>query len=148
MLQWEEKWLALRQKPSSSTSKAHRVDSFASDTAVFRSCEGNSGLCSLWLCQRENQILKPLLGRSTALIFAGSPEDPVLISLLPISLTPLSATLPSCFSPLHLWNLSFSFIKGRDTTKTTKTDIDQPPRALLEIFINYFQLDIGLGLNT
>lgn len=102
-----------RDQLSSSTSKAHRVDSFASDTPVVRSCMENSGLSSLWLCQRESQILNPLLRRSTALIFAGSPEEPVVISRLPISLTPLSATSPSCFSPLHLWNLSFSFKKKR-----------------------------------
>lgn len=98
------------------------------------SCEENSGL---WSLNSED-----FTSTSHSSYLCRLPEDPVLITLLPITLTPLSATSPSCFSPLHLWNLSFSFMKAKDSFgkepavvfwlhKIPKTNIDHPPGALL-----------------
>lgn len=143
MLHWEEKWLLVRSQLSSSTSKAARVDSFASAPPVVRSCEENSHLYSLWLCQREEQILNPSPKRSMSVVFVGFPEDPVL---LPIYLTSHSASSPTWFPPLNSRyphkNLSITFLNVRESIgkepavllgelKTTiKTDIDQSPRLL------------------
>lgn len=137
MLHWEEKWRSGRSQLSSSTSKARRVDSFASAPPVVRSCEENSHLYSLWLCQRKEQILNPSPKQSASAVFVGFPEDPVL---LPISLTSLSASLPTWFPPSNSGyphkNLSFSFLNARESfgkepaVVSIKTDIDQSPRLL------------------